>query len=141
MTALSNQKLKNTKYSIWLQKEVNNSIQQDFLNRIPLYYGWFHLFCYFWVMTLLSNQKLKTQNTVSGYKKMWKIQSHQIFWSAIPELWVVSFSTFASWPFYRRKIWETQNTVFGYKKESKFNPTRFSDSLPQMVCCFMLLLS
>ena len=46
------------KNSIWLQKEVNNSIQQDFLNRVPLYCGWFHWFCYFWVMTILSNQKL-----------------------------------------------------------------------------------
>ena len=59
MNALSSQKLKNTKYSIWLQKEVNNSIRQDFLNRVPLYCGWFHWFCYFWVMTILSNQKLK----------------------------------------------------------------------------------
>ena len=59
MTALSSQKLKDTKYSMWLQKEVNNSIQQDFLNRVPLYCGWFHWFCYFWVMTILSNQKLK----------------------------------------------------------------------------------
>ena len=37
MTALSSQKLKDTKYSMWLQKDVNNSIQQDFLNRVPLY--------------------------------------------------------------------------------------------------------
>ena len=59
MTALSSQKLKDTKYSMWLQKEVNNSIQQDFLNRVPLCCGWFHWFCYFWVMTILSNQKLK----------------------------------------------------------------------------------
>ena len=37
MTALSSQKLKDTKYSMWLQKEVNNSTQQDFLNRVPIY--------------------------------------------------------------------------------------------------------
>ena len=94
----------------------------------------FSIFSYVWV-----NIIWKTQNTVSGYKKRSKIQSHQIFWSAIPEFWVVSFGTFASWPFYRRKSWETQNTVFCYKKESKFNPTRFSDSLPQILCCFMLV--
>ena len=94
------------------------------------------IFSYAWVSIIW-----KTQNTVSGYKKRSKIQSHEIFWSAIPELWVVSFGTFASWPFYRRKSWETQNTVFGYKKESKFNPTRFSDSLPQILCCFMLVFS
>ena len=69
----------------------------------------FSIFSYVWVIIIW-----KTQNTVSGYKKRSKIQSHQIFWSPIPELWVVSFSNFASWPFYRRKSWETQNTVFGY---------------------------
>ena len=37
MIALSSQKLKDTKYSMWLQKEVNNSTQQDFLNRVPIY--------------------------------------------------------------------------------------------------------
>ena len=35
-------KAEKTKYSIWLQKEVNNSIEQDFLNRVPLFFGWLH---------------------------------------------------------------------------------------------------
>ena len=112
-------KSEKTKYSIWLQKEVNNSIQQNFLNRVPLYCGWFHWFCYFRVRTILSNQKLKMQNTVSGYKEGSKIQSDKIFWSATPKLWVVSFAIFDSWPFYQAKSWKTQNTVFGYKKGSK----------------------
>ena len=89
------------------------------LNRVPLWCGWFHWFCYFWVMTLLSNQKLKTRNTVSGYKEGSKIQSDKIFWSGTPKLWAVSFAIFDSWPFYQAKSWKTQNTVFGYKKSSK----------------------
>ena len=47
------------KNNIWLQKEVNNSIQQDLPNHVPLCCGRFHWFCYFLVMTILSNQKLK----------------------------------------------------------------------------------
>ena len=42
-----------------------------------------------------------------------------MIWSATPKLWVVSFATFDSWPFYQAKSWKTQNTVFGYKKGSK----------------------
>ena len=121
----------NAKYNYWLQRDVKIKLRVHIL--------WMFLFSIFRYVSV--SIIWKTQNTVSGYKKRSKIQSHEIFWSAIPELWVVSFGTFASWPFYRRKSWETQNTVFGYKKESKFNPTRFSDSLPQILCCFMLVFS
>ena len=67
MTILSSQKLKDTKHRFWLQKDIKNSIQQDFLSRDSRIVG--GLICYFWRMTILSSQQLKTQNTVFGYKK------------------------------------------------------------------------
>ena len=57
MTILSSQKLKNAKYGFWLQKEVKNSIKQDFLSRDARIVG--GLIWYFWPMTILSSQKLK----------------------------------------------------------------------------------
>ena len=83
------------------------------------YIVWFHWFCYFWVMTILSNQKLKNAKYCFWLQRGSKIQSDKIFWSATPKLWVVSFAIFDSWPFYQAKSWKTQNTVFGYKKGSK----------------------
>ena len=62
---------------------------------------------------------MKRQYTVFGYTKESKIQPDKIIWSATPNLWVVSFAIFDSWPFYQSKIGKMQNTVFGYKKGSK----------------------
>ena len=79
----------------------------------------------------------KAQNTVSSYKKGSKIQSDKIFWSATSRLRVVSFHIFDSWPFYQVKSWKKQNTVLVTKRGQKLNPTRFSDSWPQIVCNFI----
>ena len=57
MTTLSNQKLKNAKYSFWLQKGVKNLIRENFLSRDLQIVGGF--ICYFWAMTILSTHKLK----------------------------------------------------------------------------------
>ena len=52
-------------------------------------------------------RKLKTKNTVFGYKKGSKIISDMFLWSATLKLWVVSFATFDLWPFYQAKTWKT----------------------------------
>ena len=91
------------------------------------------LFLSFWLMTTISSKKLKIKNSVFGYKKGSRIQSNELFSSAITKLWVVSFAIFDSWPFYQGKSWKTQNTVFGYKKGSKIESNKiFWSATPKL---------
>ena len=93
----------NAMYNFWLQKGVKNSTR-NFLIHNPEIAGSF--IYYFWFMTILSSWSWKTQNNVFGYKKGSKIQSDKIVWSATLNLWVVSFASFDSWPFYQAKSWK-----------------------------------
>ena len=54
---LLSQKLKNVKYSFWLQKEVKSHIRFVFWNRNPPILGGF--ICYFWFIAILLRQNLK----------------------------------------------------------------------------------
>ena len=58
-TVLWSQMLKNRKYSVWSQKGVKNSFQQDFPNRDPYIAG--GVIFYYLVMAIFSKQKLKNE--------------------------------------------------------------------------------
>ena len=61
------------------------------------------------------------------------------FLSAIPKLWVMSFTIFDSWPFHHAKNCKTLNTVSGYKKGSKIISDMSFDPQPAYCERFHLL--
>ena len=89
-----------------------------------------HSFCLFHSWPLYWAKSRKTQYTVFGYTKESKIQHDKIFWSATPNLWVVSFAIFDSWPFYQVKAENRKIPFLVTKRGQKFNATRFSDPRP-----------
>ena len=86
-TILWSQRLKNRKYSVWLQKRVKNSFQQVFPNGDPYIVG--DVICYFLIMNILSRQKLQNEKYSFSLQKGVKIQSDRIFWSATSTLRIV----------------------------------------------------
>ena len=117
-------------------KKGQKFIQTSFSELWLLYCGWCHLL-FFNHEHLVQAKAKKTKNTVSHYKKGSKIQSDRIFWSATSTLRIVSFLIFNSWPFYQVKSWKSKIPFLIKKSGQKLNPTRFSNSWPQIVCHFI----
>ena len=120
--------VKYTKHTVLGHKKGSKLNPIRFYDRRPWNCGLDGFIYYFWLMAIVSRQKLRNEKCRFWLQKGVKIGSgNKIFWCATTKLWVFSFFIF---DFIKTKTEKRKISFLVTKRDQKLNPTRFCDRWP-----------